>query len=154
MTNLLNESECTYYKNTLHEAKQNSKKMFKTCNLLLGWNTSLPLPPGHCENELAEHFNTFFISKISRIRSGLEDLGTGLPDEFDVNEQIPPCMDFFKPLSQEEVENKINTSPSKSCDIDPILTTLLKEILPSVITILTEVINKLLTSGIFQRVLR
>ena len=47
VTNLLNESECTYYKNTLHEAKQNSKKMFKTCNSLLGWNTSLPLPPGH-----------------------------------------------------------------------------------------------------------
>ena len=43
----------------------------------------------------------------------------------------------------------INTSPSKSCDLDPILTTLLKEILPSVITILTKIINISLTSGIF-----
>ena len=67
----------------------------------------------------------------------MEDLKTGPPDEFDVNDQIPPCMDCFEPLSQEEVENIINTSPSKNCDIDPILTTLLKEILPSVITILT-----------------
>ena len=120
----------------------------------MGWNTSLPLPPGHSDNELAECFNTFFISKISRIRSGLEDLRTGPSDEFDVNDQIPPYMDCFEPLSQEEVENIINTSPSKSCDIDPIPTTLLKEMLPSVITILTEIINKLLTSGIFQRVLR
>ena len=58
-------------------------------------------------------------------------------------------MDCFEPLSQEEVENIINTLPSKSCDIDPILTTLLKEILPSVITICTEIINKSLISGIF-----
>ena len=58
-------------------------------------------------------------------------------------------MDCFQPLSQEEVEKIINTSPSKSCDLDPIPTTLLKEILPSVITILTKIINKSLTSGIF-----
>ena len=153
VTNLLNESECTFYKNTLHEVKQNSKKMFKTCNSLLGWNTSLPLPPGQSNNELADCFNTF-ISKISRIRSGLEDLRTGPPDEFDINNQIPPCMDCFEPLSQEEVENMINISPSKNWDIDPILTTLLKEILPSVIAILTEIINKSLTSGIFPESLK
>ena len=104
VTNLLNESECTYYKNTLQEAKLNSKKMFKICNSLLGWNTSLPLPSGHSDNELADCFNTF-ISKISRIRSGLEDLRTGPPDKFDVKDQIPPSMDCFEPLSQEEVEN-------------------------------------------------
>ena len=149
MTNLLNESEHTYYKHTLHEAKLNSKKMFEISNSLLGWNTSLPLPSGHSNNELEECFNTFFISKISRIRSGLEDLRTGPPDEFDVNDQIPPCMDCFEPLSQEEVENIINTSPSKSCDMDPIPMAFLEEILPSVITILTEIINKSLTSGIF-----
>ena len=154
VTNLLNESEHTYYKNILNEAKQNSKKIFKTCNSLLGWNTGFPLPPGHSDNELAECFNTFFISKISRIRSGLEGLRTGPPDEFDVNDQILPCMDCFEPLSQEEVENIINTSPNKSCDIDPILTTLLKEILLSVITILTGIINKSLTSGIFPQSLK
>ena len=64
VSNLLNESECTYYKNTLHEAKFNSKKMFTICNSLLGWNTSLPLPPGHSDSELAECFNIFFTSKI------------------------------------------------------------------------------------------
>ena len=154
MTNLVNESECTYYKNALHETNQNPKKMFKTCNSVLGWNTGLPLPPRYSDNELAECFNTFFISKISRIRSGLEDLRTGPPDEFDVNDHIPPCMDCFEPLPQEEVENIINTSPSKSCDIDPIPMTLLKEILPSVITILTEIINKSLRSGCFPESLK
>ena len=109
------------------------------------------IPPGLPENELADHFNTFFISKISGVRSGLEDLRTGPPDVFDVNDQIQPCMDCFEPLSQEEVENIINISPSKSCDIDPILTTLLKEILPSVIIIINEIINKSLTSGTFPQ---
>ena len=149
VTNLLNESECTYYKNTVHEAKSNSKKMFTICNSLLGWNNSLPLPPGHSDSELAKCFNIFFTSKISRIRSELKDLRIGPPDTSDVNDQIPPSMDCLQPLSQEEVENIINTPPSKSCDLDPIPTTLLKEILPSVITILTEIINKSLISGIF-----
>ena len=58
-------------------------------------------------------------------------------------------MDCFQPLLQEEVEKIINTSPSKRCDLDPIPTILLKQTLPSVITILTEIINKSLTSGLF-----
>ena len=120
----------------------------------MGHNTSLPLPTGFSDNELADHFNTFFISKISKIRLGLEDLRTGPPDKFDVNDQILPCMDHFEPLSQEEVENITNTSPSKSCDTDPILTTLLKKILPLIITIFTEIINKSLISGIFLESLK
>ena len=51
------------------------------------------------------------------------------------------------------MENIIYTS-SKSCDIDPIPTSLLKEILPSVIIILTEIINKSLISGIFPESLK
>ena len=107
MTNLLNESEHTYYKNTLHEAKSNSKKMFTICNSLLRQNTSLPLPPGHSDSELAESFNIFFTSKISRIRSELMDLRIEPPDASDVNDQIPPSMDCFQPLSQVEVETEI-----------------------------------------------
>ena len=128
--------------------------LLKICNSLLGRNTSLPLPPGFSDNELPDHFKNFFISKISKIRLGLEDLRTGPPDKFDVNDQIPPCMDCFELLSQEEVENIINNSPSKSCDIDPILTTLLKEIFPLVITIFTEIINKSFISGIFPESLK
>ena len=128
VTNLLNDLEHTYYKNTPHEAKSNSKKMFTICSSLLGWNTSLPLPPGHSESELTESFNIFFTSKISRIRSELKDLRIGPPDASDVSDQILPSVDCFQPLSQEEVEKIINTSPSKSCDLDPIPTILLKEI--------------------------
>ena len=56
------------------------KKIFTICNSLLRWNTSLPLPPGHSDSELAESFNIFFTSKISRIRSELKDLRIGPPD--------------------------------------------------------------------------
>ena len=129
VTNLLNELECIYYKNTLHEAKSNSQKMFTICNSLLGWNTSLPLPVGHSDSELADRFNAFFTSKISRIRTELKDLRNGPPEAPDLSDHILPSMDCFQPLSQEEVEKIINTSPSKSCDLDHIPTILLKETL-------------------------
>ena len=71
-------------------------------------------------------------ANISKIRLGVEDLRTRPTHKFDVNDQIPPCMDHFEPLSQEKVKNIINTSPSKSCNIDSRPTTLLNKILPSV----------------------
>ena len=61
-----------------------------------GWNTSLPLPPGHLDSELAESFNIFLTSKISKIRPELNDLRIGPPDTSDVNHQIPPSIDCFQ----------------------------------------------------------
>ena len=39
VTNLLNESECTYYKNSLHESEQDSKKCLKS--VIHSWNVTL-----------------------------------------------------------------------------------------------------------------
>ena len=38
---------------------------------------------------------------------------------------------------------------SKSCEIDPMPTTLLKKVLPSVITTITSIVNNSITKGIF-----
>ena len=43
----------------------------------------------------------YFMSKISNIRLELEDVRTGPPNKFYVNDQIPYFLDHFEPLSQE-----------------------------------------------------
>ena len=64
-TNILNQAEKNYYHKLVKDNCTNTKKIFAICNKLLGRNQDLPLPPGFMNEELAEHFNNFFISKIT-----------------------------------------------------------------------------------------
>ena len=61
----------------------------------------------------------------------------------------PPIMDSFSVLSEHEVAKIIHRSPSKSCDDDPIPTTLLKNILPSFLPVLTALVNGSMQTGVF-----
>ena len=58
-------------------------------------------------------------------------------------------MDSFSVLSEHEVVKIIHRSPSKSCENDPIPTTLLKNILPSVLLVLTALVNGSMQTGVF-----
>jgi hypothetical protein len=49
----------------------------------------------------------------------------------------------------EDMSKLISKSPSKSCQLDPISTWLLKECLPELVTIITEIVNKSLINGVF-----
>ena len=55
----------------------------------------------------------------------------------------------FKPLSEDEVSKVIMSMASKSCEIDPVPTSLLKEILPQIIKPITKIINTSLEQGVF-----
>ena len=58
-------------------------------------------------------------------------------------------MDTSTALSEHEVAKLICRSPSKSCEDDPIPTTLLKNILPSVLPLLTAMVNGSMQTGVF-----
>ena len=48
----------------------------------------------------------------------------------------------------------INKSPSKSCELDPITTEILKEALPSIGLLFTSVVNESLQTGVFPQDLK
>lgn len=52
-----------------------------------------------------------------------------------------------KPVSLGDVEEIINSSPSKSCSLDPVPTTLLKEYLHVLLPIITKIVNMRLCSS-------
>ena len=62
-----------------------------------------------------------------------------------------PEFNQFSKLNEEQVMQLIMNTKYKSCELDPILTTLLKSILPSILTIVTNIINQSLQSGSFLR---
>ena len=125
--------------------------MFRICYSLLDCNQDLPMPPRYTEDQLANVFNDFFVTKITKIIDLLEEKKAKLVPLCD-NSHVglnPPKLCNFRILSEEEVTGIVLQSPSKCCKADPIDTGLLKEILLSVTPILTALVNHLLQSGEF-----
>ena len=63
-------------------------------------------------------------------------------------------MDSFRLLSEDDVSAIVKKSPTKTCEADPIPTTLLKDILPNILSLLREIVNKSLQTGTFPEDLK
>ena len=149
-TNILNQAEKNYYCKLVENNCNDTKKIFAICYNLIGRNQDLSLPPGFMNEELAEHFNNFFISKIAKKRDTLaanQDQSLLPPVS---HQRVAPHMDIFRVLSEDEVLAIVRKSPTKSCKADPIPSTLLKEILPGITPLLRAVVKKSLQMGTSQ----
>ena len=141
MSNIIHQAECEYFTNTLLEHKHQPREIFRTCDGLLGRNQDLPLPPGYTDEELSTMLNNFFVTKTAKIRVVLESACMDTIQTGDCCICIPPKLATFKVLTCQDMEKIISRSLNKSCEADPIPTSLLKESLPSLIGILTAIVN-------------
>ena len=122
----------------------NTKKLYSVVNGLIGRTVENPLPESQSDEQLAEDFADYFMDKIKNI----PDLLSGC-QKYKPNYKSTPAFSTFTPITEEEVAKLIGKMTSKSCELDPLPTTLLKEILPGVIGPLTKIINVSLIQGIF-----
>ena len=129
--------------NKIVEIGKDTKKLYAIMESLTGVSTSNPLPEGTPE-ELAEEFAEFFLNKILDIRKVMKD-------EDLYKHQKPATIRFskFLPLSEREVESIVMSMQTKSCEIDAIPTALLKQLLPSILPVLTKLVNTSLENGLF-----
>jgi hypothetical protein len=136
---------------SLQNNKNNSKELYKICNGLLGRDIKLPLPPYSSGAEMADQFNDFFISKIEKIRIIIDNTVhtqeeiDRLPSEVTTKHQM--CR--FATVTKDEMRTIIMSSPSKSCELDAVPTSLLKEHVESFLPGLTHIANLSLTNGVF-----
>ena len=124
---------------------KSSKSLFNVVNELYGKSKCLKLPSNLPVFELADKFSSFFINKISCIREQL-DL-TCVSNPF-LSNLCSNKMNVFKHVTTQEVKEIILSSPSKSCTLDPLPTTLLKVYIYSLIEPITEIINCSLSTGV------
>ena len=73
--------------------------------------------------QLAERFNNFFTSKISKIRDNLDSETTVTDSQnicatFDNDHKITSILETLPPASEGEIGKIMNASPPKSCDSD------------------------------------
>ena len=154
---LIAKTKADFYLDKIKDCNGDQKQLFKIVDNLLGRGKPRQLPLSHSPLALAENFNDFFITKIQKIRTDLEELESTIsPMSVDINSHMYPAstkLDKFDPCSVEEIEKILNISNKTTCQLDPIPTTILCQ-LPSILPVLTNIINKALSTGQFPSSLK
>ena len=148
VANLLDKAEWKFFLTSILENSANYKCIYEICNNLLGRSKDSPLPNGIPNKDLAVSFNNYFIEKIAKICSDLAGK----------HQQLPPYIELLAPLGTHnlsnfqlltlpELQKVVLSTPNKNCALNPIPTTLLKQILPSVVALIADIINISLRDG-------
>ena len=103
------------------------------------------LPSNISTESLSDKFNELFVHKIDEIRRS-----------FDPDRPIPTnSVEFsgtafaeFQLVTEDFVETIVQEMPKKSCDLDPIPTSVIYDCLDEIIPIVISIMNKSLSSGI------
>jgi hypothetical protein len=92
---------------------------------------------------LANKFSQFFTDKIRKIRDGFQ-----IADDLNEPETAVHHLSQFTPASEDEIRQIVFKSPSKSCELDPLPTAILKQCAATIIPVITNIVNDSLVSGI------
>ena len=129
---LLSTTRETLYNSKIVENAGDRKGLFSVVNKLLHRKIETPLPAYDNLNELTNRFANFFINKIRNIRC---ELGDVLPyKESEISTAASCELTVF------------SKSNNKCCSLDPIPTWLFKNCLPSLLPIVTNIVNQSLES--------
>ena len=126
------------------DCKGDTKKLYNLVYRLMGKEKSSPLPDHTDEESLANDFANYFMSKIEKIREELEGYILYKPQGQNVRE-----FSNFRLFSDEEVRTIVMGMKTKSCEMDPIPTELLKKCIVEVLPTITKIINISLRDGVF-----
>ena len=122
-----------------------SRELFRLSSQLMGKFGDTMRPSNISPKSLPDKFHEFFVHKIEEIRSSFD------PDRpFPTNpvEFSGTIFAEFQLVTEDFVKTVVQEMPQKSCDLDPIPTSVLYDCLDEIIPIETSLINTSLSSGI------
>ncbi|KAJ8040922.1 hypothetical protein HOLleu_15372 [Holothuria leucospilota] len=145
---LLIQEKRLFYSNKITECGGDQKNLFKLTKHLMGMSADTILPTHRSIEHLANRFGDFFADKVE-----------GIVAEMGKSDVVADAMSSdclftgdvlasFDPTTEDEVRTLITSSPSKSCNLDPIPTWLLKECVGELLPIITAIINQSLLKSI------
>ena len=141
---MLNTTKQETLGNEIAECGNNSKKLYLLVKHLTGTMSNNPLPKHDDEETLANEFADFFIGKIKKIRQELDNK----PEYKPITSNIQK-LNSFKAVTKDEIKLIINKLATKTCELDPGPTSLLKAILSAILPTITTIMNTSLKHGIF-----
>ena len=127
------------------DCKKDTKELFCLVNKLTGNTTQNSLPPNKTEEQLAEDFAKFILSKIEEI---LETFNQHTSIQCCTQHDTPKFASFH-PLTEMEVCTVRMNMKNKHCELDIIPISTLKQILDVYLPKITQIVNLSLTMGEF-----
>lgn len=141
----------TYYNEKIKAAENDSKSLFRLSNLLLEKKNEKILPTHKSEKELASNFGKYFSDKIENVRT---QLGKNEQSEASSSSIGVPLLTTFKEISEKDLAKVILNGNSKSCDLDPMPTALVKSLLDVLLPTIHKIVNRSLKENIMPTALK
>ncbi len=138
-------SRKTYFTSKIAECGCSQKGLSGISKNLMGHKGKIILPSYSSGNDLANKFSDFFTKKTATIRDTIINNGSSMSDTIVMSADVKfegQHLTHFKPATQDEVRIVVMKSPSKSCELDPLPTNLLKKVLECLLPLITRIINK------------
>ncbi len=128
-----------YYSTRIANIDEDQRGLFRETAKLLNHNTLQKLPSHSSFHDLANKFADFFEDKILIIRDRLskanQELG-GSPCSS--TKKCSFSFSDFIPVSHDDIRNILMASALKSCPLDPMATTILKDFLDVILSVITR----------------
>uniref|UniRef100_A0A0F8B8R9 Uncharacterized protein n=1 Tax=Larimichthys crocea TaxID=215358 RepID=A0A0F8B8R9_LARCR len=143
----LNTARSTYYSHLIHSGSTNPKVLFSMVNKLLkpSNNTSNSFTTDKCNS-----FLSFFQTKKITIYNDLSS--SPAPTACTPSPAAPlltsQSLSQFTPMSPGELPKVMKGMKTSTCVLDPIPSHLIKDSLPAISTLITQIINSSLRSGL------
>ena len=146
---LMSKAKSAYYSDIIKENSKDQRSLWKAFNKILHRQPVRLLPDTTSIQELARNFGEFFINKISVIRASFPSSVSSDIDTCDPAQPGPTHLSVFSPISEADVKRLIMAAPTKSCDLDPIPTQLLKSCIDVLLIPISKLINLSISEGVF-----
>ena len=153
VTFLVHKAKCSFFSNKIITA-QSPKELFHITNPLTAKTKSTQLPSIFPTSDLPTLFSDFFNDKIVNIRKGLDSLPHSSASPFPDKPFTGTPLTSFLSVTQDTLRKIISSSAPKTCELDSLPTPLLCEFLDDILPLLTDIVNKSLTSGSFPEIFK
>ncbi|CAB4021845.1 Hypothetical predicted protein, partial [Paramuricea clavata] len=140
---IIKSSKMNYYSAFILENKSDHKVLFNTIDRLLHRKSEKHYPTCNSIAELCNSFANFFSEKIVAIRQKIDDLPNADSSDFEqIDEMIidSELTELF-PTSVEELSALVGKISTKSCSLDPVPASLLKNCITDLLPIICRVVN-------------
>ena len=136
---MMTKAKSKYLADVISENLDNPRRLWNSTNNILHRISPPGLPEFTSVKSLCNHLSRYFVDKIETIHTKFSDEVQNIPKV--QKTEIRSKMNVFERLSEDEIKKLILSPLSKSCDLDPIPTSVLKNCLAILITSITDIIN-------------
>ena len=141
---LILSSKKEFYSSFITENKSDPRVLFSSFDKLVNRTSEKMLPHFKDPSELADRFADFFVEKISRLRTNLNN---GNENSLPEQPHSVPRLSDFEPANSKELSMFVSTSARKSSVLDPVPGNVMSDCLHVLLPAMTRIVNLSLTTA-------